>query len=196
MIGHALAIVDRDGPDGVTMRRLAHELGVTPMALYNHVADKQAVLDAVAERVAAEVGLPAAERPWDERLKLIFTELRTAYLRHPNAATLIQTATAPSPGLLDPMEATLHALADAGLPPNRAVPAWTTLVAFTNGHVGYQIHGHLHGDTASAFEMDSDRFPRVAQAIADDFDWDHAFREGLERLIAALQAPRPSDPDQ
>ncbi len=83
------------------------------------------------------------------------------------------------------MEATLEALADAGLPTGRALSAWTALVAFTNGHVGYQIHGHLHGETA--LDIDTERFPRIARATAGDFDWDHAFTEGLEGLVAAIE---------
>ncbi|HSJ44262.1 MAG TPA: TetR/AcrR family transcriptional regulator C-terminal domain-containing protein, partial [Euzebyales bacterium] len=115
---------------------------------------------------------------WRDRVEMVFTELRAAYLRHPNAATLVQTATSASPALLDPIEATLEALADAGLPTGTALSAWTALVAFTNGHAGYQIHGHLLGGTRDALAIDDDRFPHVARAIAGDFGWDHAFRKG------------------
>jgi AcrR family transcriptional regulator len=196
VVAHALAIVDRDGPTGVTMRQLGSELGDTPMALYNHVAGTQAVLDAVADRVAAQVRLPTRDREWPERLRQVFHELRAAYLRHPRAVPLVQGATSPSPALLGPMEATLDALAAAGLRAGTAVSAWISLVAFTNGHVAYQLNGHLDGGTPHADAIDGDRFPHVERATAGVADWDASFASGLEGLIAAIgvtaEAPRPT----
>ena len=187
IVEQALAIIDADGPGRVSMRRLADQLGVTAMALYNHVEDKQAVLDAVADRVLGEIDLPADHLPWPDRIVGVFTQLRAVYLRHPNAMVVVQAATRPSATMLGPMESVLRALDDAGLGPMAALEAWAGLVGLTNGHTAYQVRQHLAGDTRTLGPFASADFPAITHALnAGVVDWDRAFHHTLEAHIEAL----------
>lgn len=181
----ALRIVDGDGPAAVSRRRLAGELDVTAMALYNHVAGKQDVLDAVAERVMAEVDEPDPALPWRDRVEAVFLSLRAAYRRHPRAMPLVQTAGGATPTTLRPMEAALAALADGGFAPDVALELWSALVGLTNGHAAYELHGHLRGDDRRATAIDADRFPHVTGALRAGIDWDRAFVRGLRGVLGA-----------
>src|SRR3954468_9816449 len=91
--GRALALADAEGIDAVTIRRLAADLGVTPMALYWHFQDKERLLDGVAELVLAQVTLPAAAepRPWDERLREGFDDRLAGLAAHPSVVDVVKT---------------------------------------------------------------------------------------------------------
>src|SRR5260370_28401476 len=94
IVGVALEIVEAEGLDGLTMRRLAGKLGVAATAIYWHVGDKDALLDALAERIAARAGdIPLkGDRPV-ERLVSIGAGLRVTLLEQPALAGLL-----PQPG--------------------------------------------------------------------------------------------------
>jgi AcrR family transcriptional regulator len=184
----AIGIVDRDGPDGVSMRRLAGELGVSAMALYNHVAGKQEVLDAVAEHVLAEVVPPDPALPWRDRVEGVLLGLRAAYRRHPRAMPLVQTAGSVAPVTLQPMEAVLAALADGGVAPDAALELWSVLVGLANGHVAYELRGHLQREDRRAAPIDATRFPHVIGALDADVNWDRAFLGGLRGVLDAAVA--------
>src|SRR5690606_20108191 len=160
--------VDTDGIGALSMRRVAARLGVTPMALYNHVSGKSDLIAAVVDTVLGDLDLPAPDAPWKQRLRGVFLGLRRQYLRHPNALPLVVASTTVSPAQLLPMETALQALADAGLPPDRARAAWTALIGLTNGHVAYQLRGHLTPEAARTAAPDLRPFPRVAAALAGE----------------------------
>ena len=102
MTERALALADAEGIDAVTIRRLATDLGVTPMALYWHFQDKERLLDGVAELVLSQVTLPADDesRPWDERLRDVLDQLLAALAAHPSTTDVVKTRILQSePGL-------------------------------------------------------------------------------------------------
>ncbi|MFI7585444.1 TetR/AcrR family transcriptional regulator [Spongisporangium articulatum] len=88
----ALALADAEGIDALTIRRLATDLGVTPMALYWHFKDKDALLDGIAEAVLLEVRLPDDDPtgPWDARLGALLDALLTPLAAHPAVAELLK----------------------------------------------------------------------------------------------------------
>ena len=187
MIAAAVDLIDSDGVDALSMRRLAARLGVTPMALYNHVADKHDLIAGVVSHVVRAIELPGADVPWQARLREVFAALRQLYLDHPNIVPLIQASTTISAAQLGPMEVALDALIDAGLPMSRAREAWVALISLTNGHVAYQLRGHLaSADPAvgSAIQAAGD-FPRISAAVAmhAPLDYDAAFATALDALI-------------
>jgi AcrR family transcriptional regulator len=98
----ALALADREGIEAVTIRRLAQEHQVTPMALYWHFKDKDAVLDGIAERIYASVVLPEPnDGPWDDQLRDILRAVLAAIRPHPLAADLLAPRVMKSePGLV------------------------------------------------------------------------------------------------
>jgi AcrR family transcriptional regulator len=100
----ALQLAEREGPEALSMRRIAAELGTGAMSLYNHVPDKAALLAAVAERVLAEVELPA-DASWRETTRVWATSLRAALLAHRAVVMIVISA-----GEARPLMATSRAL--------------------------------------------------------------------------------------
>src|ERR1700712_2980199 len=86
----ALALADREGIEAVTIRRLAADHCVTPMALYWHFKDKDAVLDGIAERIYASVRLPdPTSKRWDKQLRSVLDAVLAAVRPHPLVAELL-----------------------------------------------------------------------------------------------------------
>jgi len=95
----AAALADRDGIGALTMRKLGQELGVEAMSLYKHVANKDEVLDGLAELVLAEFELPTDDVGWREAMHRRASSARTALTRHPWAPAVISRS-GPLPLLL------------------------------------------------------------------------------------------------
>jgi AcrR family transcriptional regulator len=110
----AVAIADANGVDAVSMRRLAHELGVDPMSLYNHVANKEDLLDGMADLVVAEIDLAPAGGEWKPALRARVVDAREMLSRHPWAAQVIETRSTASPAVMRYFEAALGILRDGG----------------------------------------------------------------------------------
>ncbi|MCU1480413.1 MAG: TetR family transcriptional regulator [Subtercola sp.] len=96
----ALELADREGLDAVTIRRVAADNSVTPMALYWHFADKEALFDGIAERIYAEVKVPQPLAAWDADLRAVLVALLDALRGHPLAAEMVPSRIMKSePGL-------------------------------------------------------------------------------------------------
>jgi AcrR family transcriptional regulator len=89
IVAAAVTLLDEDGADGLTMRRLAQRLDVTPTALYWHVKTKDDVLDLALDRVFGDVPLPPTTADWRADARVLIRHWRTAMLRHPWAPSLI-----------------------------------------------------------------------------------------------------------
>jgi AcrR family transcriptional regulator len=122
----ALGLADAEGVDAMTIRRLAKEVGVTPMALYWHFADKQALLDALTDQLWAEVQTalpsPPPDDPWDE-LRLLLGALVDVFRRHPTLAPLSPPRAAEGEPGLAVTERTLTLLDQLGYSADRAAEA-------------------------------------------------------------------------
>ena len=105
----ALAIIDRDGVDGLSMRRLSDALGRDPMVLYRHVPNKAAVLDGVVEIVLAQLSVDTADPDWAAQLRTVAHDFRRLALAHPNVVPLLVTRPLATPlgqrppGMLRPL---------------------------------------------------------------------------------------------
>jgi AcrR family transcriptional regulator len=100
----AVALADRDGIEGISMRRLATELGVVPMALYKHVANKDELLDGMLDVVVEEFDPPRTDLPWREAVRERILSARAALLRHPWASRVMETRTEPTPVVMAYMD--------------------------------------------------------------------------------------------
>ena len=139
ILNTAMQIVDDDGIDALTMRRLGRDLGVDPMMIYRHFSNKVAVLDGLMEVMWRDVTVPAAAQTtpsWREHLVAVMHTLRRALLRHPRAISIVGTRPATGPELFALMERLLTSLAEAGMPVNsQAADQLNALVNYTVGHV-------------------------------------------------------------
>ncbi|MFB7614123.1 TetR/AcrR family transcriptional regulator C-terminal domain-containing protein [Kitasatospora sp. NPDC056181] len=96
----AVALADGAGIDSLSMRRLAQELGVVPMALYKHVANKDELLDGMVDAVVGEVDPPLAGAGWREAVRQRVLSARAVLLRHPWAPRVIESRPGPTPAVL------------------------------------------------------------------------------------------------
>jgi AcrR family transcriptional regulator len=100
----AVAVADRGGVEELSMRKVALELGVVPMALYRHVANKDEMLDGMLDLVIEEIDSPPADADWKKAVRERILSARRALLRHPWAARVIESRTDPGPAMLAYMD--------------------------------------------------------------------------------------------
>jgi AcrR family transcriptional regulator len=137
----ALAIVDRDGVDGLSMRRLSDALGRDPVMIYRHVPNKAAVLDGVAEIVLAQLFVNTADPDWAGQLRTVAGNFRQLALAHPNVVPLLVTRPLATPlgqrppGILRPLEDVLALLTSAGFAGEDALHVYRVLFGFLYGHI-------------------------------------------------------------
>ncbi|WP_412748859.1 TetR/AcrR family transcriptional regulator [Krasilnikovia sp. M28-CT-15] len=100
----AVARADESGIDALSMRKLAQELGVVPMALYKHVANKEELLDGMIDVVVAEIDPPAEDADWKTAIRRRILCARQVLLRHPWASRVIESRVTPTPAVLRYMD--------------------------------------------------------------------------------------------
>lgn len=115
VIDAAVAVADTDGLDALSMRRLAESLGVTPMALYKHVANREELVDRMVDRLVDDIRHPADGAMWKTALRERILSARTLMNRHAWAQTAIETRTTASPAVLAHMNALMAILFSGGL---------------------------------------------------------------------------------
>jgi TetR/AcrR family tetracycline transcriptional repressor len=134
VVDRALALADASGLDGLTIRKLATELGVTPMALYWHFRGKDELLEGLAERIWGEIDTSVdAALPWADQLRGMLASLVSVLRAHPAAAQLLAQSEKTSAAALNATEATLELLRSGGFSPQDAstiarAALWTGLM--------------------------------------------------------------------
>ncbi|WP_326589535.1 TetR/AcrR family transcriptional regulator C-terminal domain-containing protein [Streptomyces sp. NBC_01294] len=111
----AVTLADAIGIDALSMRRLAQELDVVPMALYKHVANKEELLDGMADAVVGEIDPPAAGPDWQRVVRGRILSARRVLLRHPWAARVIESRTGPTPAVLAYLDSMAGSFRNGGL---------------------------------------------------------------------------------
>lgn len=153
----ALQLADDEGVAALTMRAVAQRLGVTPMALYRHVGDKQALLDGVVEQLLMELPLPEPTLPWNERLRAMTAAVRATARRHPAVFPLLLQRPAITPGALRVREAVYSALRESGIADADVPRTERMLTSFVFGVAASESGGRFTVDTAG-LDADVDWF--------------------------------------
>ncbi|MFT3889878.1 MAG: TetR/AcrR family transcriptional regulator C-terminal domain-containing protein [Arachnia sp.] len=199
IVDAALALIDDQGIDGLTMRRLGDRLGVDPMAVYRHFPNKGAVLDGVMERIWASVDIAgtAHDARWQERLAVVMHGLRRALLAHPRAISIVGTRPASGPGLFLLMEQIMGELVDAGLRiDDTSADLMNALVNYTVGHVLAEAGDAVGGneDQHSNLLVVPDRFPNLAAVFNSGWQYDahRQFDRALRSMIDGWPLSAPS----
>ncbi|GAA1292439.1 hypothetical protein Psi02_49830 [Planotetraspora silvatica] len=131
------------GLAAVTMRSVAEQLDVTPMALYRHIGDKQGLLDGLVERLHGEIPIPDAALPWRERLTLLAGGIRAVARKHPDLFPLLFHRPAVTPAAQRPRETAYAALREAGLAEDDVVRAERLLSTFILGFAASEAGGRF-----------------------------------------------------
>jgi AcrR family transcriptional regulator len=194
----AVKICERDGFEAISMRRLADELGVSPMAMYRHVEAKAQLLELIADKYIVALDLAEDEPDWRERLIRMFTSLREVMEEHPVLAHVIVAQPVKGPTAYAFAEAVLAVLRGHGCSDEDAVETFGVLASFTVGFTLIQRSRVATGSQAGRERMEDIRTsPQHSNlaAVAEDFvRWPRpdVFRMGLERLLGAESRPSPS----
>ena len=199
----ALALAEAEGLEAVTIRRLARELGVTPMALYWHFRSKDELLEGVAASIFEEVDLSVdASARWQEQLRALLGSMLGVLRAHRSAAILLSTRTVSSEGSLRATEVALDILGRGGFSPaeatqiaRHALSTVTNLVSGEPGVVAREESGKLIDARRRArLFLDSlppERYPRLVEAatpLSEGVDPDTYFAFGLDLLLAGIEA--------
>ena len=168
----AVEIADRDGIESLSMRRIAQRLGVVPMALYKHVANKEEILDGIVDVVVEEVETPPPDADWKAAVRERILSARRALLRHPWAARLITSRTDPGPAMLDYMDWMVGLFVAGGFSidlTHHAMHAMgSRLLGFTQEL--YDDTGELDRDEEiEIYRMMADRYPNLYELARSVF---------------------------
>jgi AcrR family transcriptional regulator len=205
----AIRLADEGGIESLTMRKLARELGVEAMSLYNHVANKGDLVDAMVDLVISEVELPSAGDDWDVDIRTCAVSAHEALLRHPWACSLVLSPgtmrSLPTPRLRY-MEWLLKRLREAGFSPELTYHAYHALdshiLGFTLWQLGHAISEKELGggdlsDLVERFlrELPAADYPYLAEharqhVAAPSGDGAREFEFGLDLILGGLKRAR------
>ncbi|MCA2980332.1 MAG: TetR/AcrR family transcriptional regulator C-terminal domain-containing protein [Myxococcaceae bacterium] len=188
----ALAFIDANGLEALSVRNLGAVLGVEGMALYKHYPSKEAILDAVAEQLVLELVVPApTSGGWRRRAFGVAQDYRALARRHPNAFPLLGMRRFTTPRALALVDRVVFALMAEGLSPQQAVETYRAVANWTNGCLLNERA--TDRVVAAGEELSAERVPRELTALALSFQYlghahaDELFHLGLEALLDGLE---------
>lgn len=198
VIEAAVGLADDEGIDAVSMRRVGQVLGVEAMSLYNHVANKDALVGGMVDSVAADWRLPSTEGPWREELELAAGSAARAIVDHPWAAALMLTPDHVGPARLGFMDAVLAVLRESGFSAEMVHLAFHALdshiVATALREAAYDISPEDEADSGRAFiaTLPEGAYPYLVEhiewhAIAGEAEYTE-FEFGLKLILDALES--------
>lgn len=189
----AVRVADRSGLDGVSMRTVGKELDVQAMSLYHHIANKDALLDALADRVFTEIELPAVDDPWRPAMAARATSARAALSRHPWALGLVESRRNPGPATLRHHDSVLGCLRRNGFTVALAAHAFSVLDAYVYGFVLTEQHlpfepGEGTEEFVETLGLPVDSYPHLAEMITEQvrgrrYSYADEFGYGLDLVL-------------
>jgi len=195
IITAAVAIVDAQGLEALSMRKLGASLGVEAMSLYNHVTNKDDVLDGVLDHVLREVPLPDPALAWDDQLWVLGRGFRDAGLAHPGVLPMFGARAIRTLEAHAPLEAAFGILRDAGLDGDAALDAFLSLSSFVLGFVLIDMGGMRQVadgralDPSDLSELAAESHPRLielGEALRNG-DTTREFERGFSMLLDGLR---------
>jgi AcrR family transcriptional regulator len=210
VLATALELIDRDGADALSMRRLAAALDRDPMILYRHAPGKAALLDGVVETVLAQLSVDSADPDWAAQLRGVARVYRDLALAHPHVVPLLVTRPLATPlalrprGTLRPLEDILALLTRAGFSGPNALHVYRAFFGFLNGHVLNELQELVENpdETDDLLRLGLNRLPigefpllrSLAHALVA-YDGAAELERGLDILLTGLASPlSPPDP--
>jgi AcrR family transcriptional regulator len=197
----AVALADERGLKELTMRNLAKELDVEAMSLYNHVANKDDLVDGMIELVFSEIEPPAAGRDWKAELRTRAVSTRAALLRHRWAVGEMEGRTNHGPSNLEVHDAVLGCLRAAGFSIEMTVHAMSVQDAYIYGFALQQTD--MSSQTAEDFATEAQRqmvayadalaaYPNLVEVVGGyvaqaGYDYDREFLFGLDVILNGLE---------
>jgi AcrR family transcriptional regulator len=198
----ALALADEGGTDALTMRKLGQALGFEAMSLYNHVANKDDVLDGLVDLVFSEIDLDCDGRDWKMAMRKRAISAREVLARHRWAIGLMESRTHPGPANLGHHDAVLRCLREAGFSLPMAAHAYSALDSYIYGFALSQLSlpfdtGEQAAQMVEMFlrQFPAEQFPHLFEMASQHvmkpgYDYAKEFEFGLDLILDGLERLR------
>jgi AcrR family transcriptional regulator len=194
----AVEIADERGVGAVTMRELASRLGVEAMSLYNHVANKDDILDGMVDKVVEQFDLPQDAEHWREAMRRRALSAHQVFGLHPWAAMLLDSRESSGPSRLRYLDWVLGTLMRAGFSTDDAARAFSTLDAYIYGFGIEQVNFSAAGDASPEEKAEAilayipvEQYPYLhrmaSHAMQHGYDAEADFDFGLEIILDGLE---------
>ena len=194
----AVRVADAGGIGALTIRSLADELGVKPMSVYHHVANKDEILDGIVDIVFDEIDLPEVDGDWHAEMRRRASSARTVLSRHRWAIGLLESRTTPGPATLRHHDAVIGTLRGAGFSPEMTAHAYALIDSYVYGFAlqeaslpfeGPESVGEIAGPIMNL--MVAGDYPHLVEMatsyyIRPGYDFGDEFEFGLGVILDAL----------
>lgn len=194
VVREAMALLDEEGDDALTMRNLADRLDVVPNALYRHVRDKEDLLDAVLDHAVSLVPIPDPASDWRSGLSALAEAIRATMLEHPSVGLLVVSRPALGPHGLALGEYGFGVMLAAGFTPDVVERGFNLVVVYAIGFGALEIPRVELGVGDISLDgvydaLPPDLFPHtmVIRPSGDEFVGESQFRFGLDRILDGLE---------
>jgi AcrR family transcriptional regulator len=194
----AVAVADAGGITGLTIRSLAQELGVKPMAVYHYVANKSEILDGIVDVVFAEIDRPPRDGDWQNEIRQGAASARGALRRHPWALGLLESRETPGPATLRHHDTMIGTLRAAGFSVEATAHAYALIDSYVYGFALQEAALPFDGpetvaDVAEPMmgDFDEGEYPHLVEMatgfiLQPGYDFGHEFEIGLNLILDAL----------
>jgi AcrR family transcriptional regulator len=198
----AVALADESGIGSLTMRKLGEALGVEAMSLYNHVANKDELLDGMVDLVFSEIDLPSGGEDWKTAMRQRAVSARQALSRHRWAIGLMESRTSPGPATLRHHDAVIGSLRASGFSIEMAAHAYSVLDSYIYGFALQEasLPFDTAEETAELAEMilkrlPADEYPHLTELTVEHvlqpgYDYGNEFAFGLDLILDGLDMAR------
>jgi AcrR family transcriptional regulator len=198
----AISRADQGGLEALTMRSLADELGVAPMALYRHVASKEDLVDAMIDVVFGEIGLPSGGADWKNAMRQRAMSLRGVLARHRWAIGLMESRRSPGPANLRHHDAVIGKLRAAGFSVEMTAHAYSLLdsyiygFALTKMNLPFDASDDIGAVAQSMLEpFPVNEYPNLVEFLSEHvlkpgYDYADEFEYGLDLVLDGLETAR------
>ena len=197
----AMVLADQAGIESLTMRRLGEDLGVGPMALYRHVANKDDLVDAMVDVVFAEIGLPSLGADWRTAMRDRGIAVHEALSRHRWATGMLESRMNPGPANLQHHDAVIGCLRSAGFDIGMAAHVYSLLDSYIYGFAATQKNLPFTPDDVGAMAQSmlqpfqAGAYPHLTEMLTDHimlpgYDFGDEFEYGLDVILDGLERAR------
>lgn len=200
ILREALRLADSGGVASLSMRKIAAVLGVKAMSLYNHVSNKEEILDGLVELVVSEIELPRLDDPWKPAMRRRADSAHAMLLSHPWAVLALLNRRTAGPKMLTYVDATLGCLRQAGFSPILADRIWNTMdnhiYGYTLREVNFPFQAPEYAETSREFlaRIPAERYPHFTELAAlimeGGYSGVHDFHFGLNLILDGVEAYR------
>jgi AcrR family transcriptional regulator len=203
----AVTVADEAGIGSLTMRSLAQELGVKPMSLYHHVANKDEILGGIVDLVFSEIELPSADGDWRSEIHRRAISARRVLRCHPWAIGLLESRATPGPANLRHHDAMIGTLRRAGFSVEMTAHAYALLDSYVYGFALQEAALPFGPETVAEVtepmmqQFSADEYPHLVEMATElilqpGYDFGNEFEFGLSVILDALTRSIPDKADE